>query len=60
MYGDNILGATDDAVIQYCKTPANKAVLDMLKADVYPEYARKVEEAAPEKSSKSTAKSTKE
>lgn len=60
MYGDNILGATDDAVIQYCKTPANKAVLDMLKADVYPEYARKVEEAVPEKSSKSTAKSTKE
>ena len=46
MYGDNILGATDDAVIQYCKTPANKAVLDMLKADVYPEYARQTAEAS--------------
>lgn len=44
MYGDNILGATDDAVIQFCKTPANKKVLDMLKADVYPEYARQTEE----------------
>lgn len=43
MYGDNILGATDDAVIQFCKTPANKKVLDMLKADVYPEYARQTE-----------------
>lgn len=43
MYGDNILGATDDAVIQFCKTPANKKVLDMLKADVYPEYAKQTE-----------------
>lgn len=43
MYGDNILGATDDAVIQFCKTPANKKVLDMLKADVYPEYVRQTE-----------------
>lgn len=59
MYGDNILGATDDAVIQYCKTPANKAVLDMLKADVYPEYARQTAEA-PAKESKTSAKSAKE
>lgn len=48
MYGDNILGATDDAVIQFCKTPANKKVLDMLKADVYPEYARQTENEASE------------
>lgn len=48
MYGDNILGATDDAVIQFCKTPANKKVLDMLKADVYPEYARQTEETTSE------------
>ena len=46
MYGDNILGATDDAVIQFCKTPANKKVLDMLKADVYPEYVRQTENEA--------------
>ena len=46
MYGDNILGATDDAVIQFCKTPANKKVLDMLKADVYPEYVRQAENEA--------------
>lgn len=47
MYGDNILGATDDAVIQFCKTPANKKVLDMLKADVYPEYVRQAEDEDP-------------
>lgn len=46
MYGDNILGATDDAVIQFCKTPANKKVLDILKADVYPEYVRQIESEA--------------
>lgn len=46
MYGDNILGATDDAVIQFCKTPANKKVLDMLKAEVYPEYVRQTESEA--------------
>lgn len=54
MYGDNILGATDDAVIQYCKTPANKAVLDMLKADVYPEYARNADVVEPKRSTKTT------
>ena len=58
MYGDNVLGATDDAVIQWCKTPTNKAVLDMLKADVYPEYARQTVEA-PVKESKAS-KSAKE
>lgn len=45
MYGENILGATDDAMIQYFKTPANKKVLDLIKAEVYPEYQRQVEEA---------------
>lgn len=45
MYGENILGATDDAMIQYFKTPANKKVLDLIKAEVYPEYQRNVEEA---------------
>ena len=37
-YGDTILGATEDAVIMFWKTPSNKRVLDMLKAEVYPEY----------------------
>lgn len=38
-YGDNIiLGATDSAVIHYFKNPANKRVVDMIKAELQPEY----------------------
>ena len=37
-YGDTILGATEDAVIMFWKTPANKRILDMITADTYPEY----------------------
>jgi hypothetical protein len=46
MYGDSILGATDDAMIIYFKTPSNKRVLDQVKFEVYPEYApvNKIEE----------------
>lgn len=39
MYGDTNLGATDEAVIMYLKTPMNKAILDALKKHVYPEFA---------------------
>lgn len=38
MYGDTILGATDDAVLGYMKTPTNKAIVDLLKRHVYPDY----------------------
>lgn len=39
MYGDTNLGATDEAVIMFLKTPMNKAMLDALKRHVYPEFA---------------------
>lgn len=39
VYADTLLGATDDAVIIFFKTPANKRVLDQIKFEVYPEYA---------------------
>lgn len=39
MYGETNLGATDEAVIMYLKTPMNKAILDALKRHVYPEFA---------------------
>lgn len=39
MYGDTNLGATDEAVIVYLKTPMNKSILDALKKHVYPEFA---------------------
>lgn len=38
-YADNILGATDDAVLLFFKTPSNKRVLDQIKIETYPEYA---------------------
>jgi hypothetical protein len=46
VYADTLLGATDDAVIIFFKTPANKRVLDQIKFEVYPEYApvSKIEE----------------
>ena len=39
MYADNILGATDEAVILYFKMPSNAKILDLIKFEVYPEYA---------------------
>ena len=39
MYGETNLGATDDAVVLYLKSPMNKNLLDALKKHVYPEFA---------------------
>ena len=38
-YADNILGATDDAVLIFFKIPSNKRILDQIKNETYPEYA---------------------
>lgn len=48
MYGDTNLGATDEAVIMFLKTPMNKPMLDALKRHVYPEFALQFETAKPE------------
>ena len=45
MYGDTNLGATDEAVIMFLKTPMNKPMLDALKRHVYPEFAVQFESA---------------
>lgn len=39
MYGDTNMGANEEAVLVFLKTPLNKAILDALKAHVYPEFA---------------------
>lgn len=46
MYADNILGATDDAVMLFFKTPGNIRVVDQIKFETYPEYqpVNKIEE----------------
>ena len=39
LYGDSVvLGATDDAVITWMKSPTNGKVLELIKRDVYPEF----------------------
>lgn len=43
MYGDTNLGATDEAVLMFLKTPMNKPMLDALKRHVYPEFALQFE-----------------
>jgi hypothetical protein len=37
MYGDNVLGTTDDAVILFLKNPANKVIFDGIRNETYPE-----------------------
>lgn len=50
MYGDTNLGANEDAVLTFLKSPVNKPIFDMLKAHVYPEYATQIKamESAPQ------------
>lgn len=51
-YGDSVLGATDDAMILFFKTAANKAILDLIKRETYPEFIVGLE--APAKKTKKT------
>ena len=39
MYGDTNMGANEEAVLQFLKTPTNKPIFDAFKAHVYPEFA---------------------
>ena len=39
MYGDTNMGANEEAVLVFLKTPMNKPILDAFKAHVYPEFA---------------------
>lgn len=36
-YGENLIAATDEAVITWMKNPRNKKVVDLIKRDTYPE-----------------------
>ena len=42
MYGDTNMGATDEAVLTFLKTPMNKPIFDAFKAHVYPEFAKHI------------------
>jgi len=54
-YGESVLGATDDAMILFFKTPANKGILDLIKKETYPEFIVGLETPA-----KKTTKTPKE
>lgn len=42
MYGeDTILGATDESIMLWFKTPENKSVLELIRNETYPEYMAK-------------------
>lgn len=43
MYGDTNLGANEEAVVSFLKTPMNKPILDALKKHIYPEFAAQFE-----------------
>lgn len=42
MYGDTNMGATEEAVLLFLKTPMNKPIFDAFKAQVYPEFAQQL------------------
>ena len=55
MYGESVLGMTDDAVILFFKTPSNKAVFEEIKKATFPQFVQSAEVASdkPAKTSKS-------
>ena len=43
MYGEVMLGATENAAVAYLINPSNKSVVDMISKETYPEYYKKSE-----------------
>lgn len=47
MYGETNMGATEDAVLTFLKTPMNKTIFDAFRKHVYPEFSAHVEQETP-------------
>ena len=43
IYGDTVLGMTDDAVISFFKIPSNKNIFEEIKRETFPQFAQPVE-----------------
>jgi hypothetical protein len=43
MYGESVLGMTDDAVINFFKIASNNTVFEEIKRETFPQYTQKVE-----------------
>lgn len=66
MYGDFSLGTTDESMLLNLKIPSNKKILDSIKNETYPEFARTIEQTPAqllvdnsEKSEEKTGEETK-
>ena len=42
IYGETVLGMTDDAVIAFFKIPSNKAVFEEIKRETFPQFVQPV------------------
>jgi len=52
MYGDSVLGMTDDAVIGFFKIASNKPIFDEITRETFPQYVQKIEPETETKTSK--------
>lgn len=48
MYGESVLGMTDDAVILFFKTPSNKAIFEEIKRATFPQFVQPTDTDKPE------------
>lgn len=52
MYGESVLGMTDDAVIAFLKTPSNKAIFDAIKKETFPNFIQPAQTESKSSTSK--------
>jgi hypothetical protein len=53
MYGESVLGMTDDAVINFFKIASNKTIFEEIKRETFPQFVQKVTTESDTKTSKS-------
>lgn len=52
VYGESVLGMTDDAVINFFKIASNNPVFEEIKRETFPQFIQKIESEATSKTSK--------
>ena len=45
MYGESVLGMTDDAVINFFKIASNQTVFEEIKRETFPEFVQKTDKS---------------
>lgn len=59
MYGESVLGMTDDAVINFFKIASNKAVFEEIKRETFPQFIQRIESDSSESKTKTDSKTSK-